>query len=215
MRRIVSLLPKALLGLAMLGTAAVHAVEVRFERVADGVYAFIGETGARTPANEGLNANLGLVVRPAGTLLIDSGATLEGARQIRGEVGGQRDDVRLAQRSQRREEQTDKGDQQDKNQRTGASVHGQCLQVTPVLHEEVLAGDNGCSAAGGRGVHFVSALHVRFRLHTLTSGETLHCAGRCQRGSSTGQDQHSQQPRRHHLQNDEVGQKPWDLAEQQ
>jgi glyoxylase-like metal-dependent hydrolase (beta-lactamase superfamily II) len=82
MRRVVSLLPKALVALAVLGTAAVHAVEVRFERVADGVYAFIGETGARTPANEGLNANLGLVVTPAGALLIDSGATLEGARQI-------------------------------------------------------------------------------------------------------------------------------------
>lgn len=50
--------------------------------MADGVYAFIGETGARTPANEGLNANLGLVVTPAGALLIDSGATYEGARQI-------------------------------------------------------------------------------------------------------------------------------------
>lgn len=82
MRRIVSLLPKALVALAMLGAAAVHAVEVRFERVADGVYAFIGETGARTPANEGLNANLGLVVTPAGALLIDSGATMQGARQI-------------------------------------------------------------------------------------------------------------------------------------
>lgn len=82
MRRIVSLLPKALVALAMLGAAAVHAVEVHFERVADGVYAFVGETGARTPANEGLNANLGLVVTPAGALLIDSGATLEGARQI-------------------------------------------------------------------------------------------------------------------------------------
>jgi hypothetical protein len=37
MRRVVSLLPKALVALAVLGTAAVHAVEVRFERVADGV----------------------------------------------------------------------------------------------------------------------------------------------------------------------------------
>ena len=59
-----------------------RAVEVRFEKVVEGVYAFIGETGARTPANEGLNANLGLVVTPAGAVLIDSGATLQGARQI-------------------------------------------------------------------------------------------------------------------------------------
>lgn len=82
MRCIVSLLPKALVALALLGAAAAHAVEVRFERVADGVYAFVGETGARTPANEGLNANLGLVVTPEGALLIDSGATWQGARQI-------------------------------------------------------------------------------------------------------------------------------------
>jgi glyoxylase-like metal-dependent hydrolase (beta-lactamase superfamily II) len=82
MHRIVWLLPRALVVLSMLSAAAVHAVEVRFERVTDGVYAFIGETGARTATNEGLNANLGLVVTPAGALLIDSGATLEGARQI-------------------------------------------------------------------------------------------------------------------------------------
>lgn len=58
------------------------AVEVRFEPVAEGVYAFIGETGGRTSANEGLNANLGLVVTHAGAVLIDSGATLQGARQV-------------------------------------------------------------------------------------------------------------------------------------
>src|SRR5690606_6800926 len=45
-------------------------------------YAFIGETGARTAANEGLNANIGLVVTPEGAVLIDSGATWQGARQI-------------------------------------------------------------------------------------------------------------------------------------
>lgn len=62
------------------------AVELRFERVAEGVYAFVGELGARTPANEGLNANIGLVVTPEGALLIDSGATLQGARQIEAAV---------------------------------------------------------------------------------------------------------------------------------
>lgn len=82
MRCTVPLLRKAMGALALIAATAAHAVEVRFERVADGVYAFIGETGARTAANEGLNANLGLVVTPAGALLIDSGATYEGARQI-------------------------------------------------------------------------------------------------------------------------------------
>jgi glyoxylase-like metal-dependent hydrolase (beta-lactamase superfamily II) len=66
---------------SLLVTAA-GAVEVRFDPVAEGVYAHIGELGPRTVANEGLNANLGLVVTPAGAVLIDSGATFESARQI-------------------------------------------------------------------------------------------------------------------------------------
>jgi glyoxylase-like metal-dependent hydrolase (beta-lactamase superfamily II) len=59
-----------------------QAVEVNFQPVADGVYAHIGEKGARTVENEGLNANLGLVVTGDGALLIDSGATYGSARQI-------------------------------------------------------------------------------------------------------------------------------------
>jgi len=74
-------------GAFLLAAASAHAVDVRFERVADGVYAFIGETGPRTEANEGINANLGLVVTPAGAVLIDSGATFQGARQIHEAVG--------------------------------------------------------------------------------------------------------------------------------
>jgi glyoxylase-like metal-dependent hydrolase (beta-lactamase superfamily II) len=70
------------LGLGLWFSAAVQAVDIRFERVVDGVYAFIGETGARSPANEGLNANLGLVLTADGAVLIDSGATYEGARQV-------------------------------------------------------------------------------------------------------------------------------------
>jgi glyoxylase-like metal-dependent hydrolase (beta-lactamase superfamily II) len=68
------------LGLAL--AASAQAVEVRFQRVADGVYAHIGDKGARTAENEGLNANFGLVVTAAGALLIDSGATFQSARQI-------------------------------------------------------------------------------------------------------------------------------------
>lgn len=59
-----------------------QAVEVRFQRVAEGVYAYVGDLGPRTIANEGLNANIGLVVTPAGAVLIDSGATRRSARQI-------------------------------------------------------------------------------------------------------------------------------------
>jgi glyoxylase-like metal-dependent hydrolase (beta-lactamase superfamily II) len=66
--------------LLLAGTA--QAVDVRFESVAEGVYAYVGEMGQRSTSNEGLNANIGLVVTPVGAVLIDSGATFNGARKI-------------------------------------------------------------------------------------------------------------------------------------
>jgi glyoxylase-like metal-dependent hydrolase (beta-lactamase superfamily II) len=71
----------AVIATAVVATSA-HAVEVTFQPIADGVYAYIGETGPRTYENEGLNANFGLVVTPAGAVLIDSGASYRSARQI-------------------------------------------------------------------------------------------------------------------------------------
>ena len=72
-----------LLGAALASAAGTaQAVEVRFQRVAEGVYAHVGDKGARRAENEGLNANLGLVITPAGAVLIDSGATFQSARQI-------------------------------------------------------------------------------------------------------------------------------------
>lgn len=69
--------------LAMLALAApAHAQEVRFEPVAEGVYAHVGDLGGRTPANQGLNANIGLVLTSEGAVLIDSGATARSARRI-------------------------------------------------------------------------------------------------------------------------------------
>jgi hypothetical protein len=65
-----------------IGTALpAAAVEVVFKPVADGVYAYVGDLEGRTYENEGLNANIGLVVTPAGAVLIDSGATFQSARQ--------------------------------------------------------------------------------------------------------------------------------------
>lgn len=72
----------AFAGALMLLAATAHAVEVKFQLVAEGVYAHVGDTGARSLDNEGLNANIGLVVTPAGAVLIDSGATYRSARQI-------------------------------------------------------------------------------------------------------------------------------------
>lgn len=58
------------------------AVEVRFEKVTEGVYVHIGDIGGRTRENEALNANVGLVITPGGAVLIDSGATYLSARDI-------------------------------------------------------------------------------------------------------------------------------------
>ena len=80
-RRAWTVLALTLAGLAI-GAPAAQALDLHFLLVADGVYAHIGDTGGRTPDNEGLNANLGLVVTPAGAVLIDSGATARSARQI-------------------------------------------------------------------------------------------------------------------------------------
>jgi glyoxylase-like metal-dependent hydrolase (beta-lactamase superfamily II) len=66
--------------MAMAGAA--QAVEVVFQPVAEGVYAYIGDTEGRTYENEALNANIGLVVTPAGAVLIDSGASFQSARKI-------------------------------------------------------------------------------------------------------------------------------------
>jgi glyoxylase-like metal-dependent hydrolase (beta-lactamase superfamily II) len=71
----------ALLGGCALAWAA-QAVEVSFQPVAPGVYAHVGDTEGRTYENEALNANIGLVVTPAGALLIDSGATFKTGADI-------------------------------------------------------------------------------------------------------------------------------------
>lgn len=68
--------------LALLLPGYSAAFEVRFERVAEGVYAYIGETGGRTFENYGLNANYGLVVTAEGALLIDSGSSYQGAELL-------------------------------------------------------------------------------------------------------------------------------------
>jgi glyoxylase-like metal-dependent hydrolase (beta-lactamase superfamily II) len=77
------MMKKAILGIIALCSMTIsHALEVKFEAVAQGVYAHIGDIGGRTTENEGLNANIGLVVTPAGAVLIDSGASYASAKAI-------------------------------------------------------------------------------------------------------------------------------------
>jgi len=52
---------------------------LKTEALGNGVFALVGETGHRTYANHGLNANFGVIATPEGSILIDSGASTEGA----------------------------------------------------------------------------------------------------------------------------------------
>ena len=62
---------------------AAHAGAVlKTERLADNVYALVGPTTDRDPANLGNNANFGVVVAEDGVVLIDSGGTRKGAAMI-------------------------------------------------------------------------------------------------------------------------------------
>ncbi|MDP3583491.1 MAG: MBL fold metallo-hydrolase [Thiobacillus sp.] len=65
-----------------LAAPAAHAFEPRAEKVADNVYAIVGPLGQRSAENDGLNANFGFVVTPKGVILIDSGASLLGAKKL-------------------------------------------------------------------------------------------------------------------------------------
>lgn len=51
-------------------------------RVADGVYAFVGDLGQRSPANLGHNMTSGFIVTDDGVVVIDTGGSLANARAI-------------------------------------------------------------------------------------------------------------------------------------
>ena len=55
---------------------------LKLQKVADNVYAIVGELGNRSPENLGNNATFGLVVTSEGVVLIDSGGTYKGAKEI-------------------------------------------------------------------------------------------------------------------------------------
>jgi glyoxylase-like metal-dependent hydrolase (beta-lactamase superfamily II) len=69
-----------LMGLLLAGP--VLARDLVFQPVAEGVFAYIGDTGGRSYENDAINANLGLVVTNDGALLIDSGASYLGAQKV-------------------------------------------------------------------------------------------------------------------------------------
>jgi len=55
---------------------------LQIQKVTDDVYAIVGELGNRSPENLGNNATFGLVVTSGGAVLIDSGGTYKGAKEI-------------------------------------------------------------------------------------------------------------------------------------
>jgi glyoxylase-like metal-dependent hydrolase (beta-lactamase superfamily II) len=68
--------------LALAVPAAQADFQPKAEMVVDNVYALVGPLGQRSADNDGLNANFGFIVTPAGVILIDSGASRLGAEKI-------------------------------------------------------------------------------------------------------------------------------------
>ncbi|BBB27084.1 MBL fold metallo-hydrolase [Amphritea japonica] len=76
----------ALFALATLITAPLSANPLKLINVADNVYALIGPMEQRSPTNLANNANFGFIVSDQGVLLIDSGGTLAGAKDIESHI---------------------------------------------------------------------------------------------------------------------------------
>ena len=66
----------------VLSANAMAADQLQLQKVADNVYAIVGDLGNRTPENLGNNATFGFVVTSDGVVLIDSGGSYKGAAQI-------------------------------------------------------------------------------------------------------------------------------------
>ncbi|KAF0097934.1 MAG: beta-lactamase domain-containing protein [bacterium] len=76
------MLPRLLLLLALCFPFVAHAYTPKAEKVVDNVYAIVGPLGQRSADNDGLNANYGFIVTPAGVILVDSGASKLGAEKL-------------------------------------------------------------------------------------------------------------------------------------
>lgn len=72
----------AVLFLLSVSALSAQAFEPKAEKVVGNVYAIVGPLGQRSAENDGLNANFGFIVTPKGVILIDSGASLLGAKKI-------------------------------------------------------------------------------------------------------------------------------------
>ena len=67
-----------LLGLSQ----ATLAVDMAPRKLAEGVYAFVGDVGPRSVVNEGMNTTTGFIVTKGGVVVIDSGSSHQVAQKI-------------------------------------------------------------------------------------------------------------------------------------
>lgn len=67
---------------AMMPPALLAQETLQSERVADGIYAFIGETGEISAANRGFVGNSGFIVGPSGVVVIDTGTSYRHGRRM-------------------------------------------------------------------------------------------------------------------------------------
>lgn len=74
---------KYLISLLFLFSFSAHAeVPMKIEKVADNVYALVGELTAATPENHANNSTHGVIVTEQGVILVDPGGSYKGAEQI-------------------------------------------------------------------------------------------------------------------------------------
>ncbi len=68
--------------LILFQASAAMAFDLKVEKVTDRVFALVGDLGPRTADNQALNNTMGFVVTGKGVVLIDSGASAQGAKLI-------------------------------------------------------------------------------------------------------------------------------------
>ncbi len=71
-----------LAGLYFLSSGIASAASLEVQKVADGIYALVGDLGQRSPQNLGNNATFGIIVTSDGVVLVDPGGTRKGAERI-------------------------------------------------------------------------------------------------------------------------------------
>ena len=73
---------KKLLIILIFGISVNVNAQLKVEKITNNVYALVGELSQRSPSNLGNNSTHGVIVTKDGVILIDSGASYLGAKEI-------------------------------------------------------------------------------------------------------------------------------------